>query len=304
MDQIIKKDNLPVTIAVIGGGFCGILTAIHLMNYGKLKAQLYIINKGYPLVKGVAYNPHTLSLLLNVPNGKMSAFPDQPDHYVKWLKNENPHYAEENNLSSAFSTRQEYGNYLSHLWEHAINKIDSNKTINIVNDYADDITKDNGLLHISLREGRILVADVAILATGNANPGIPNGITRSMLKSKYYFANPWNKSCVENINTQGDILIIGAGLTAIDTIIGIKQRDFQDRIHTISPNGYRIKSWQEDKTPYTSAYMTEIVNENTSLLQLLRFFNKHRKIAMSLDQSVYAIVDSFRPHTQKIWQSL
>jgi len=232
----------------------------------------------------------------------MSAFADKPAHYVQWLKSTYQPNANETELAAAFSTRQQYGVYLSQLWQDAVSKLDNDKTIRIINDYADDIVKGANLLHITLRNTAALAAHTVILATGNANPAIPKGIDKTFLKSKYYFANPWGSPCMENISGPGDILIIGAGLTAIDAVIGLKHRGFEQTIHTISPNGYLIKPWQEDKLPYTGMDMTGIMNEAPPLLQLLRLVNTHRKIALKLGQSAYAIVDSFRPYTQQIWQ--
>ncbi len=94
--MLLANTDRPLNIAIIGGGFCGVLTAINLLQDSDRRLHIHIINKEYDVAKGVAYNPHTAGLLLNVPNMGMSAFPDIPDHFLQWLRERNPAgYAEE-----------------------------------------------------------------------------------------------------------------------------------------------------------------------------------------------------------------
>jgi uncharacterized NAD(P)/FAD-binding protein YdhS len=294
------ETDQPVSIAIIGGGFCGALTAIHLLQSESADLHIHLINKGHALAKGVAYEPHTEGLLLNVPNGRMSAFPDIPDHYVLWLKEQYPDSCWNENINNQFSPRKLYGEYLSSLLSRAIQVAGVNKTIDIHNSYAEDICDHNGLLQVILQDGPIITANKVVLATGNGKPRLPNGINLSFEQSKLYYPNPWEKACLKNADKLNNILIIGAGLTTVDTVIGLIESGFTGAIHTISPNGYRLKQWKEDKELYM---VTELIaDKQSSLLQLLSAFNKHRKIAAKLNQSVYPLVDSLRPCVQKLWQ--
>ena len=299
----LTETHQPVNIAIIGGGFCGVLTAIHLLNNPHLPVHIHLINKGYPLAKGIAYAPHTDSLLLNVPNGRMSAFADIPDHYVQWLRVNSIPDQYNNELASGFSTRRQYGNYLAQLWHEATSKKQENKTVSVYNNYAGDITEDGNKLIIHLCDQKTLRADAVILATGNALPRFPDGIPASLKGSEYYFEDPWKKDCIENLEAEKDILIIGNGLTMTDTVMGLAWNGFKQTIHTISPNGYRLRPWAEAKKPYTDADATAISSQEPSLLYLVKTFNKHRKIAAQLDQSIYPVIDSMRPHTSNIWRA-
>lgn len=53
-------------ITIIGGGFCGMMTAVHLMKKSMRPLKLVIVNEGYEFGKGLAYSPHTRAYLLNV----------------------------------------------------------------------------------------------------------------------------------------------------------------------------------------------------------------------------------------------
>lgn len=299
----IAETNQPVRIAIIGGGFCGVLTAIHLLQDKNRYQQIHIINKGAVFTKGVAYAPHTAGLLLNVPNGRMSALPDVPDHYVQWLLKQYPNCYSQESLAAEFSTRQQYGEYLNDLWNDTVSKSGYCNQIKVYNDAAEDITEDGDQLHIHLQSHWLLTVDIAIIATGNEQPGLPSGLDRSLQKSNYYFNDPWKKACIENIEPTGDILIIGNGLTMADTVIGLAENCVTQTIHTISPHGYRLKAWQETKISCPTINWNEVISHDASLLNLLKFFNHHRKIAVALNQSVYPLIDSLRPHGQKLWQA-
>jgi uncharacterized NAD(P)/FAD-binding protein YdhS len=298
------KIEQPVNIAIIGGGFCGILTAIHLLQNEGPRLNIHLVNKGYPLARGIAYAPHTASLLLNVPNDRMSAFAGSPDHYVNWLMKNGPaNFTAKNELSAAFSTRQQYGDYLTALWAESLAKPGTNKAVRIYDDYADDITENGPLLHVHLRENPLLTVNIAVLATGNDGPCLPAGIAASILNSKRYFGNPWKKDCIEGVTDNGEILIIGNGLTMVDTVIGLTKNGYKGVIHTISPHGYQLKPWKEAKAPYTGINFEGIEAGKISLLGLVRTLNKHRKAADGLNLSVYPVIDSLRPKIQELWQS-
>ncbi|HXP52571.1 MAG TPA: FAD/NAD(P)-binding protein, partial [Bacteroidia bacterium] len=72
-------------IAIIGGGFCGIMTAVHLLENALSPVKITLINSGYPFAKGVAYSAYSDSHLLNIVAGKMSAYTDKPTDFVDWV---------------------------------------------------------------------------------------------------------------------------------------------------------------------------------------------------------------------------
>ena len=67
-------------IAIIGGGVSGVLTAYHLIRE-HVHARIVIVDPRPNLGLGLAYSTPSLRHLLNVPAGKISALPDDPDHF-------------------------------------------------------------------------------------------------------------------------------------------------------------------------------------------------------------------------------
>ena len=73
------------TIAIIGGGVSGALTAFHLRRSSK-GVRIVIVDPRPELGLGLAYSTPSLRHLLNVPAGKISALPTEPEHFLHWLR--------------------------------------------------------------------------------------------------------------------------------------------------------------------------------------------------------------------------
>lgn len=292
----------PIKIAIIGGGFCGILTAINLLQDPEQYLHIHIFNTGKPIACGVAYDPHTDGLLLNVPNGNMSAFPDRPGHFLEWLmeRSQAPE-SEREKLKVEFSPRKVYGQYLSQLWRDELDKQGYNKRIWVYNDRATDIIEKDGKLHICTNNYPEVIAEIAILATGNDQPNFASGLDASLQDDPRYFGDPWKQNCIQNFEPEGDILVIGNGLTMVDTVIGLLENGCRQTIHTISPHGYRLKPWKDEKEPYVSE--AGILDNTSQLTELVSIINKHRKLADKYGQSIYPVIDSLRPKIQTLWLS-
>src|SRR5260370_38561788 len=85
------------TIAIIGGGVSGTLTAFHLVRQGT-PARVILIDQRPDFGLGLAYSTPSLRHLLNVPAGKTSALPDQPNHFLHWLRRNHDPPAREKTL--------------------------------------------------------------------------------------------------------------------------------------------------------------------------------------------------------------
>jgi uncharacterized NAD(P)/FAD-binding protein YdhS len=102
--------DLPI-VAVVGGGFSGLMTALHLARSGSVRVKL--IEKTANFAQGAAYSTANPDHLLNVRAANMSAWPDDPEHFARWLAARRP------GAIPSFARRGEYGRYLQHLLAQA-----------------------------------------------------------------------------------------------------------------------------------------------------------------------------------------
>src|SRR6185295_14704191 len=104
-------------VAIIGAGFSGSMLAIHLVSAQDAPA-VALIERNRSFGPGIAYGAAAPEHLLNVPAGKMGAFPDKPDDFLRWV-HANPEIAESFNVKAAVATdflpRGLYGRYLKSL---------------------------------------------------------------------------------------------------------------------------------------------------------------------------------------------
>jgi uncharacterized NAD(P)/FAD-binding protein YdhS len=118
-------------IGIIGGGFTGTMTAVQLIEKSDAPCEIILINNTETLNNGIAYTPYSVKHLLNVIVGKMSAFPDKPDHFLDWvMQSENFKQKDRTQIKNSYLPRSLYGDYLRVIWEEA-KKIALSKQIKI-----------------------------------------------------------------------------------------------------------------------------------------------------------------------------
>src|ERR1700693_4094667 len=146
------------TIAIIGGGVSGTLTAFHLVRQGK-PARVILFHQGPDFGLGLAYSTPSLCHLLNVPAEKISALPDQPDHFLNWLRRNHDPAATE----KTFAPRPVFGRYIQSLPASTSPLEQEIATV------LDVRLHDAGAV-LTLDNGWELRADLVVLATGNFDP--------------------------------------------------------------------------------------------------------------------------------------
>lgn len=289
-------------IGIIGGGFSGIMTAYHLINNTITSLEITIIDSTQSIGKGIAYTPYSKKHLLNVSSEKMSALPNSPNHFLEWVMTRDEYCSEDPKIiSKSFLPRYLYGEYLTDIWLDTIKVAILKKIkLNIINDHVIDLSSSDTGVKLKLTDKNI-DCNECIIATGNQIPRNPQIKNLNYFKSPTYFQNPWTIDSVSNLNNDLPILIIGNGLTMVDTVLGILENGFKNKIYSISKNGFTILP-HRSSSAINSDFSSELP-ETPSLLSVLTLVNKHRKHLRNLGLSAESIIDFLRPQTQKIWRS-
>ncbi|TGX49657.1 FAD-dependent oxidoreductase [Sphingomonas gei] len=267
-------------VAIIGAGFSGTLQAINLLRHKGPRATL--IERAPVAGTGLAYGAAHPSHVLNVRAGNMSAFPDDPSHFVRWIEARGVADA-----PSAFIPRVIYGEYLRELLEAALR--DPSGRLTLLRDEVQDVKLDGGV-KVRLRD-HTLEADAAVLAVGNLPPHDPPGLDPEKLSAHRYKGDPWDASVPENLSPDDTVLVIGTGLTMVDVVLLLDARGFRGRIVALSRRGLLPRphgpgtDWQRiDERPASTA---------SRLLQSVR----SRGDAVGWRNAV----DELRPFTQAMW---
>ena len=289
-------------IGIIGGGFSGTMTAVQLIEKATAPCEIIVINKTETFNKGIAYHPYSDKHLLNVIAQKMSAFPDKPSHFLDWVMSQKNFKEKDPKLvANSFLPRQLYGDYLQDIWE-AATKLAATKQLKltVIDGFVRGLEVSENAVSILLENELKLDVHYCVIATGNHNPRNPKIKNMDFYKSPNYFQNPWAIESVTNARHDLPVLIIGNGLTMVDTVFGLLENGFKGEIYSISPNGLNILPHGENVQAYSK--LVDELDADLSLFELLKRINKHIKIVREYGISAEPIIDSLRPLTQKIWK--
>ncbi len=254
-------------IGIVGGGASGALVAAHLVRSGLPKDAISIFDRAGLVGSGAAYGASTQNYLLNVPAGKMSAYPDEPGHFADWLVQRG--LGIEGEVSAKFVARQWYGQYLRELIQG----------VSVISEDVSLIEFQSGQFKIGDRD-----FDHLVLALGNAEPTLPPQFAR--FQDHPGFRNsPWRNLPAE-IRSEDHVLIIGTGLTMLDALCELSARGFRGQVTAVSRHGFLPQPHQPTTpVPYTGT---------TTLRTILKYIRKA--------EDWRAAIDGLRPTSQKIWK--
>lgn len=290
-------------IGIIGAGFTGTMTAVQLINKLTEPCEIILINEQETLNKGIAYNPYSDKHLLNVIAGKMSAYPNKADHFLEWvMQKDNFKNKDKTLIENSFLPRQIYGEYLCSIWEEAKTIANSKQIqLTVIDSFVIDLDILDNTVFLWLENDLKLNVNQCVIATGNQIPRNPKIKNMNFYNSPNYFQNPWKIESVKHTKENLPVLIVGNGLTMVDSVLGLLEQGFKGDIYSISPNGFNILPHRHNGLKYSK--LVEELRDNMTIQELVKLINKHIKMVREYGVSAEPIIDSLRPHTQKIWKS-
>lgn len=281
------------SITIIGAGASGTLLAVQLARQARQPLTAYLVEQHAVMGRGVAYGTTTPAHRLNVPANKMGAYPDQPGHFHEWLLQNGHDFAPD-----TFVPRQLYAVYLQAQLQAAI--ASGSIEIEQVHDEAIDI-EIGEQAEVTLASGRILASDAAVLAFGNFLPPQPGFLAPQAAAAPKYFNNPWLPELAARVGAQDRVLVIGMGLTGVDTLLSLQGQQHAGPLYAISTHGWWPAAHQLGYSyPDFSAELTGL----TSLPAMLRIIRRHLQAAAEQGSNWRAVIDALRPSTQTLWQQL
>ncbi|BBD00060.1 MULTISPECIES: FAD/NAD(P)-binding protein [Sphingobium] len=275
---MLKVDH----VAIIGGGFSGVLLAINLLRHGNVRVTL-VERRPDRLGRGLAYGAAQADHILNVRAANMSALPDQPGHFVDWLA------AQGLGQAGSFATRRDYGTYLCAMLDEA--RATAGERFAILADEAIDLTVREDGAFVALRSGDMLEADVAVIAPGNLPPhDLPAFVG---LDRPAYVNDPWAADIATGLGQDDVLLLLGSGLTAVDCALSLDSAGYKGKIVALSRRGLAPQA-HAPAQPY-AARQERPVGPASALVRTVR----DRAVEIGWRNAV----DELRPFTPDIWRA-
>jgi uncharacterized NAD(P)/FAD-binding protein YdhS len=296
----IGMSNRPAVVAVIGGGASGTLAAIYLLQAAaaaRAPLRIALIDRLGRHGLGQAYSTSNPAHLLNSPADRMSAVAGDPGHLVRWA-------AASGIEHDGFMSRPAFGRYLGELLADAERTAWGTATVSRIT--SDVVALARGGLHRPLRlhlaaDGRI-DADIAVLATGNQPPAPPCPVP----DTPRYVGDPWRPGALDGVADGSPVVVLGTGLTMLDvamTVTGAHQGTVVHAVsrHALLPREHRCAPGAAGARDAAALDPRALARGPVSLAGLIR---NVRAAAEEAADDWQSVVDSLRPHTAGLWQSL
>jgi uncharacterized NAD(P)/FAD-binding protein YdhS len=289
-------------IAVVGAGFSGTLLALHLLRKCPPSVEVALIEKAVQFGRGAAYATGNPNHLLNVPAGRMSAFHDRPRDFLDWLEVQD--LGSGPVTETSFVSRRLFGAYIRHLLNAEL-KVEGQedkgrvKRLKLIRGDVGSIAHAGGGLDLNLGKGRSLSADIGVLAVGNFPSEAPPIDDPGFYDSTLYRGDPWASDIFEGLDRQSAVLLIGTGLTMVDTVISLLDRGHNGPIYALSRRGLLPHRHEISQPPRRGLEAVP-----TDLVALTRFLRKKSADASAEGVGWRPIVDELRPFAHDVWGAM
>ncbi|WP_240649321.1 FAD/NAD(P)-binding protein [Streptomyces sp. Z26] len=301
------------TVAVVGAGAAGALVATQLCEAAvrrRVPLDLVLIDPAPEAGRGTAYSTRDPRHLLNVPVGGMSAYPDDPGHFRRWLCG----HGDADVGAGDFASRYRFGSYLADTLGRAIIRARGFASVTRLRTRATacEWPQRSARARLVLADGRTVAADSVVLATGPA-PGGGDWAPEELRASGCFVAHPWTADGEVNAAPKGGpdggpdgaghVLLVGAGLTAVDVALSLERRGH--RVHMVSRTGLLPRPHALRPLPPVPAPPALADADRPPGLPALRTaLRRHLAGALREFGDWRPAFDGLRPVTARLWQGL
>ncbi|MEV1026453.1 FAD/NAD(P)-binding protein [Streptomyces sp. NPDC050264] len=282
-------------VAVVGAGAAGTLTAVQLMRRADALGgalDLWLIDPAEQAGPGVAYGTVDRRHLLNVAAAKMSALPEDPGHFLRWLADRHP-----GTSPGDFVARQTYGRYLSDVLESTARACRAVRLHRLRTRVVGARRRERAVV-LTFSDGTDLRADAAVLALG-AFPSSVEWAPDALRTSERFVADPWAPGALGNIADEGDVLLVGTGLTMADVAVTLARPG--RTVHAVSRHGLVPR---EHRVPAAPPAEPGALDGTRGLDVLRRDIRRHLAASRRSCGDWRAGLDGLRPVTAALWQQL
>ncbi len=230
-------------IVVIGGGSIGVSFVHQLVRMaedaGQTHMKISMIEKTGRAGGGDAYQDDLTTNLLNTRADTMSASRGRHHDFLDWLRAREadwrPEFPDVEIEKGAYLPRPLFGRYLESIFaETERMAARAGIELSLVPDTAEDVIPHAAGFEIVLASGRRFEADYLMLCPGN----LPSNTFPHLEGIEGYFNSPYPLGqLADQIGKDTPVGVVGASLSAIDTLIGFSHRGHTGKMVCVSRRG-------------------------------------------------------------------
>jgi uncharacterized NAD(P)/FAD-binding protein YdhS len=291
-----SSDGETRSVAIIGGGFTGALFGLKL-HRARPDWRISIIEPRKRLGRGTAYGACSPHHLLNVPVSRMEI--GLVPGFAEWLaprKNEIADALVESglDLASAYVPRRLFGDYMQ---EHVHAALAHKARTGFVPVRGEAVRLLSHARGVLLSDGREIESDIVVLAMGNLPPRRPGGPDRWLYDTDFFVPDPWAADAFADIDEDEPMLLIGSGLTMVDTALKLSHENHRGKMLAVSRRGLKPQlhesggawaSFLQDKIPASPRVLAKVIRGEIS-----------KAVAQGVPWQ--RVFDAARPSVASVW---
>jgi uncharacterized NAD(P)/FAD-binding protein YdhS/predicted metal-dependent enzyme (double-stranded beta helix superfamily) len=294
------------TIAIIGGGFTGLMVLANLLrssNDSSTPRHFVLIDRQTAVGDGVAYRTADGRHLLNVPAARMSAWTDKPDDFLRFAQTLDGSIGPYD-----FLPRKLYGQYVRQTMFDLAETAGEHLSASIVRDEVIHLDpSDSSGWTLKTAGGRIVHADLAVLAVGHRPPNDPFAGNWTGPRTRYV-TDPWSALVLSQISSDEPVLLIGSGLTAIDVVLTLSRASRTAPMIAVSRRGLiPLAHLRQLRPPADLSILTDRwIDPATKLTarQLVDDLRRQLTFAEESEITWQQVIDGLRSVTPALWERL
>jgi uncharacterized NAD(P)/FAD-binding protein YdhS len=301
-----------LTVAVVGGGASGTLTAVQLLRRAAARGgglRVVLIDQHGRHGLGVAYSTEHDAHLLNAVASQMSAFPDDPEHLIRWANTTGrgilPGRPDVPAVTdTTFLPRAAYGRYLRDVLAEADRRAHPAGQLTRISAEALAIRRnDTGpAIRVVLADGHV-DADAAVLAIGNSPAALPFDPP----PSGRVITDPWRPGAMAGLLGcigARSVVIVGSGLTMLDLAIAITAVSPDAVVHAVSRHGLLPRTHPGNRPHPGRPVWLPVVTRTTEDVRLTDLLWQVRAAIAANPAGWHDVLCSLRPYVPGLWRRM
>ena len=286
-------------VAIVGAGFSGAALAAHLLAHESDHVHVTLIEASGRFGRGAAYGTQCAEHLLNTRADRMSLLAEDPEHFVRWCRSRGLAIGH-----ADFAPRRIYGDYVEHTLR-ALTEGAAARRATLVHARVAAVEPATQEFALMLDDGRVLRADSVVLATGHPLPADP--LARWLPSdAQRYVRDPWCTAALDGIGAEDSVLLLGTGLTMVDTALSLAARGHRGRIDALSRRGLLPRA----HAPVVQLLPRDLHEElergvaRGNLRCALRAVRRAVAAAEARGLGWQCVIDALRSRTSALWDQL
>jgi uncharacterized NAD(P)/FAD-binding protein YdhS len=286
-------------VAIVGGGASGALCAAHLLLAARraaVRIRITIVDRHGRYGPGLAYSTARPCHLLNVPAGRMSAFPDEPDHFLAWARRADPSTGPD-----TFAPRGLYGSYLTSVLASAERAAPAGALERVAGEVVSAAADPGGTIRLGLADGASIDAGCVIFAVGNL-PREKPGWAADVECAGRFIASPYQPGAFDGVGDGDEVLLFGTGLTMVDAALDLAGKRPGAGLRAISRHGL-LPHRHAPADPGAGARPVAAVEFDPAAGDPRDLVRAIRRAVEAEPRRWREVVDSLRPRSEELWNS-